>query len=576
VPRPRAQHRRPLVSWPLYRLLAVLALIPTLTAALAVREPALPPPPPRPIDFDGGAAATLAASLLGVEGGRGPGQPGNFEAADLVQAQLDKAGYTIFVQDFGADLPEQANVPLRNVIAYIPGRQRELIAVIAHRDGRGTGVDDNTSATGVMLELARTLKPLTHERGLVFVSTDGGTTGGQGAAKFASDSPLAPRVAAAIVLDSVAAAEGTPMRILIRPERVARGTSPTLYRTARSVITRLTSREPIVPGLLDQVSGLAVPYALAEQGPLLARGVPALTLTAGPPPDLGANFTSYSSPQLGEVGTVVANLVVQLDGAGEIEKGGRPAIFFGTRTMRGWLAQAAVVALLAPALACILDLAARCRRRQIAVAPGVKALAWRCAAWGTGLVALWLLPLLPGGLASDVAVAPRADAIGLTWSGMLLAVGSALLMWRFVVRPRLVRGPDVSGADRTGGLVAALLGLAFASTMLIAFNPFTIVLLLPAVHLWLLMPAAARLGRRPMFLLWVLGFGAAIALVIEYAVRFHLGLSTPRALLAMTASGYLSPLISVCLTIAAASAAQLFALIAGRYAPAHDPVRRYN
>jgi peptidase M28-like protein len=576
VPRPRAQTRRPLVSWPLYRLLAVLALIPTLIAALAVREPALPPPPARPLDFDGSAAATMAASLLGIPAPRGPGEEGDFAAAEFIQARLEKAGYKIFVQDFGADLPDQANVPMRNVMGYLPGRQRELIAIIAHRDGRGTGADDNASATGVMLELARMLKPLAHERGMVFVSTDGGTTGGQGAAEFASDSPLAPRVSAAIVLDSVAAAAGTPLRILIRPERVARGTSPTLFRTTRSVITRLTSREPIVPGLLDQLSGLAIPYALAEQGPLLARGVPALTLTAGPPPDLDADFTSFRSAQLGEVGTVVANLVAQLDGAGEIEQGGRPAIFIGSRTVRGWLAQLAVVALLAPALASILDLAARCRRRQIAVAPGVKALAWRCAAWGAGLVALWLLPLFPGGLASSVAVAPREGAIGLTWSGVILAISAGLLVWRFVVRQRLVRGPHVSGADRTGGLVAALLGLAFASTLLIAFNPFTLILLLPALHLWLLMPIAARFGRRHMFVLWLLGFTAGIALVIEYAVRFHLGLSTPRALLSMAATGYLSPLISVCLTIAAASAAQLFALIAGRYAPAHDPVRGYN
>jgi hypothetical protein len=554
----------------------VLALIPTLIAALAVREPALPPPPPRPLDFDGSAAATMAASLLGIPGARAPGGQGDFAAADFVQTRLDKGGYQTFVQDFAADLPEQSNVPMKNVIGYVPGRQSDVIAIIAHRDGRGTGADDNASATGVLLELARTLKPLAHERGLLFVSTDGGTTGGQGAEKFASGSPFAPRVVAAVVLDSVAADVGTPLRVLIRPERVARGTSPTLFRTTRSVITRLTSKDPIVPGLFDQLSGLAIPYALAEQGPLLARGVPALTLTAGPPPDLTADFTSYHSVQLGEVGKVVANLVVQLDGAGQIEPGGRPAIFFGSRTMRGWLAQLAVVALLAPALTCILDLAARCRRRQIPVAPGVKALAWRCATWGAGLLALWLLPLLPGNLASGVASAPRSDSIGLSWSGVFLAVGAGLLVWRFVVRQRLVRGAHVSGAARTGGLVAALLGLAFASTLLVAFNPFTLVLLLPALHLWLLMPVAARFGRRHMFVLWLLGFATGIALVIEYAVRFHLGLSTPRALLAMTASGYLSPLISVCLTIAAASAAQLFSLIVGRYAPAHDPVRGYN
>jgi hypothetical protein len=40
----------------------------------------------------------------------------------------------------------------------------------------------------------------------------------------------------------------------------------------------------------------------------------------------------------------------------------------------------------------------------------------------------------------------------------------------------------------------------------------------------------------------------------------------------MVASGYLSPAISVCLALAAAAAAQLGALLAGRYSPAHGPV----
>ena len=67
-----------------------------------------------------------------------------------------------------------------------------------------------------------------------------------------------------------------------------------------------------------------------------------------------------------------------------------------------------------------------------------------------------------------------------------------------------------------------------------------------------------------------------LLLVVEYATRFHLGLSTPRALLAMTASGYLSPVVAACLTLAAASAAQVGSVITGRYSPAHPPYHGYN
>jgi hypothetical protein len=40
----------------------------------------------------------------------------------------------------------------------------------------------------------------------------------------------------------------------------------------------------------------------------------------------------------------------------------------------------------------------------------------------------------------------------------------------------------------------------------------------------------------------------------------------------MIASGYLSPVISGCMCLAAAAAAQIGALVLGRYGPPHPPV----
>jgi len=53
-----------LVSWPLYRVLAGAALLPPLIALLTLRQPALPQHPLPPLEFDGKAAATAAASFV--------------------------------------------------------------------------------------------------------------------------------------------------------------------------------------------------------------------------------------------------------------------------------------------------------------------------------------------------------------------------------------------------------------------------------------------------------------------------------------------------------------------------------
>jgi hypothetical protein len=568
--------RRPLVSWPLYRLLFVIALVPVLIAALAVREPPLPPAPTQPLPpFDGTSAANTAARMLSFPTHRGPGGDGDRAAANFIYGQLSKAGYRVSREQFAADLPGEPNVPMVNVLGFLPGRRADIIAVIAHHDGIGRGADDNDSSVGVMLELAAELQPLTRDRGLLMLSTDGGTSGGQGATYFAEHSPFARRIAAAIVLDSVAAPNGTPIGLVIRPDS-PRGTSPTLFRTVRSAIGVTSGTAPIVPGLLDQLSGLAIPYALNEQGPLISRGVPAVTLTAGPPPDPADDFRVLDPTQLATVGNSTLTAVEQLDGAASIEPAGRPDIFVGSRTVRGWLAETALVALFAPALACTLDMAARCRRRRIPLAPGVAALGWRWLSWLAVLIMLWLLPVLPGSLASGLDIAPRPDAIGITWAGIALALLAGALTWRFASRPRLVPQNRPTGGDRTGGLATALLGLGFASTMLVAINPFALLLVLPAAHAWLLLPGTARYGRRAMLLAWLAGWTCVALLIVEYALRFHFGLSTPRALLSMTSSGYLSPAVAVCLTLAGASAAQLLAIIGGRYGPAHAAERLYN
>jgi len=229
--------------------------------------------------------------------------------------------------------------------------------------------------------------------------------------------------------------------------------------------------------------------------------------------------------------------------------------------------------LVAPFVACVLDLVARLRRRRVPLTPGLIAFAWRAAAWLVTLAAMWLLAAAPGRLLPGTAVPPLPGRTGATTTGILIAFGAGLLFWRFVTRPRLVRGPTTTGEERVGGLAGGLLGLMLATLLLTAVNPFALIVVLPAAHIWLYLPAAARSGRRLLLLVYLLGFIGPVALVVEMWSAQGLGSDTFRALIAMTASGYLAPAVSLCFAFAAAAAAQLGSLVAGRYAAPHAPVR---
>jgi hypothetical protein len=314
-----------------------------------------------------------------------------------------------------------------------------------------------------------------------------------------------------------------------------------------------------------------VPYTLTEQGPLIAHGVPAVTLTAGPTEPRSAGFAVVSTTQLGTVGTTLVNVLAELDAAPSIDPGGPPAIFLGGSQLRGRLSQYMIVLLLVPPLACILDATARCRRRKLPLAPGLAAYGWRLTTWLVAAVALWLVHLLPGNVASGVAVPPLPGESGLSRLGIVIVAGVSFAYWWLVVRRRIAPRGSVAGVDRTVGLVGCWLGLAFASLLLCAVNPFAVVLVLPAAHAWLLVPWAARRGRRTLMAVVAAGLLGPALVLAELGLGQDLGLGAPRAVLAMAASGYISPAVTVCLAGAGAAGTQLAALAMGRYAPARPP-----
>jgi hypothetical protein len=560
------------VSWPLHLLLLGVSLLVPLVALLTLYQPAAPLPPATPLQFSGVAAANLTGRVATAERDAGgpccdAGSPGEIAAADWVAASLRTFDPTPRRILFATNLPWQSQpVPMTDVVAYRPGRTRGIVAVVVHRDGDSAS---DLAGTAILVELGKVLAAVPRDRGIALISTDGGLTGGQGAAAIATRWPEAGRIVAAIVIDGAAGRARAPLRIVTRPS-TPRGVSPTLYAATRNAVSQWYGSAARIPGWYDQLSGYGVPYAPGEQGTLLAHGISALTLTAGRGQQVAA-LSALDPSQLGRVGTTVANLVAELNSAPTIERDGSPVLLLSGKVMRGWLAQASMAVLLAPFIACVLDLVARLRRRRVPIAPGVAAFGLRAAAWLVTLTAMWVLAAAPGRLLSGIAIAPLPGHTGATTLGILIAASAGLLFWRFVSRPRLVRIAAGTGEERTAGLAGGLIGLALAGLVLTAVNPFALIVILPAAHVWLYLPAAARAGRRVLLAVYLAGLVGPAALVWELWTAQGLGSATARALVEMTASGYLAPAESICFALAAASAAQFGALVAGRYSNPHAP-----
>jgi Zn-dependent M28 family amino/carboxypeptidase len=97
---------------------------------------------------------------------------------DYILAELKTAGVTARQQIFVARTP-LGEVSMANVIATIPGRRPERLALASHydtklfRDFRFVGASDGASSTAALLELARALNGRQHEFTLELIFFDG-------------------------------------------------------------------------------------------------------------------------------------------------------------------------------------------------------------------------------------------------------------------------------------------------------------------------------------------------------------------------------------------------------------------
>ena len=193
-----------------------------------------------------------------------------------------------------------------------------------------TGAASSIASTAALLEIASASPGSTHEKTLVFVSTDGGSLGAAGARRFAEDYSDAALLDAVVVI-SQPAAPGRPSRSSSPGPRAARAPASSSPRPPTRTVTEETDRAAGDEGPLDELFRLAIPAALGEQAPLVEKGFDAVRLSSSgelPPPAAEDTEGGITTDTLDRFGRAALSLMLALDAAREpLEHG--PGTYIG-------------------------------------------------------------------------------------------------------------------------------------------------------------------------------------------------------------------------------------------------------
>jgi hypothetical protein len=574
--RPRRGSLERPINGRLYRGSLLILLLPLLILAFSITRPGALPAPLLPPNFDGQATKQLATELSSHYPDRIPGGPGSLSAEQWFRDQLAPYGLPVSSDTWRAHVPGLGRVRLRNLWAVAQGQSSDAIVVMAHRDdtGTGPGANDDASGTAALVELARGYAQAGTPAGqrvrsahtIVFLSTDAGSFGGLGALRFADHSPF--HVVATINLDAIAG-RGPP-RIVITGD-TPRSPAASLVETAAKRVLEQTGTQARRTGAVQQLIDLGFPFTLYEQGPFVARGIPAVTLTTAgerPPAAFTDRATALDTARLTGLGRATQELIGSLDQGLELAQGTTSFVWIGDRIVRGWAIELFLVALLIPYLVAVVDLFAHCRRRRIGLLPAARSLRSRLAFWlflGLAFLAFRSFGAWPSGVPRppNPAVASSGD-----WPVLaLVALALVGFLGWLVARQRLVPRRVIGTDEQLAGATVALLGLGIVSLLVLATNPFALIFFLPAMHAWLWLPQVQSSKAPTRAIVFLIGLVGPLLIILSLALRFGLGFDAPWYLLELVAVGYVHVPAVVITLCGAACAAQLAVVTAGRYAP---------
>jgi hypothetical protein len=530
-------------------------------------EPAIPPDA-----FDTAAADSLARELAETAAEPRPGSEADNALAELVSARFTAIqGATVSEQRFEGSFAGE-DIELRNLIAVLPGESDRQIALIAGRDARdGTGATTSIASTAALLEIASSFSGTTHNKTLVFVSTDGDSIGALGARRFASGYTDVGLIDAALVLSQPASAD--PTEPLVVPwSSGPQSTAIQLEETA----SRRVSEEVGVPagdeGPLDDLFRLAIPAGLGDQAPLIESGLDSVRLSSSgelPPDPEGDEVDNLNGEVLGGFGRAALSIVLALDARPEQVGHGPPAyIGLAGNLLPGW-----AIGLVALVLLGCVGLTAFAGLASSARSPGeaVRSLVWAATACLPFVAALLViyLAVLVGLLASpDFPFDPGGERLGV---GGTISVVAALLAFAgivYLLRP--LRRPPPRTAAAAAPAVVSLAVIAGLGVWLA--NPYLGLLVALGLQAWLL---AARPGsqRGGALALVLLGLVPALAGVADLAGRFETGFGVWRDLLFMLTGGQIGGLLGLLGCVLGGTGVTIVALTGGATAPPAPEMR---
>ncbi len=507
-------------NWRLYRVAFVPLLFALLIAAFSLTPRALPLTSTLAPDAFSGARALAEADSLAAEfPDRRPGSAGDQALAARI-TQLLKGlggtaggGFSVHAHHFRGETIDGER-SLTTIIAQRPGSTDAApIVILAHRDAQARGSQAELTGTAALLELARVFATRETRRTIVLLSTSGGSGGDAGAAEYAANSngPLD----AAIALGDLAGAD--QRKPFVVPFSDGFGSAPLqLQRTVAYAIAQETGSDPGAPSTIGQLAHLAFPVAAGEQGPLDAEGLPAVLVQASGERGPSAR-EPVSAERLQGFGRAVLSAVDALDAAPEITRALQTGVVVQHQVIPMWAVRLLVAALILGPLLVAVDALARLRRRREPVA--------RWTLWTLACSAPFLLCALFAYLLGALGAVPATSALpfaapldGSAVTAVVAVVLVLVLAW--LVWPALVRrsGLSVRPASEAAGL-AMLLVLLAVCILAWALNPFSALLLLPALHL-LLVIASPELRPRPPAALGLVAL-ALLPLVLLVAFYAH-------------------------------------------------------
>ena len=542
-----------------YRAGWLVVLIPAFVLLVGARTAPALPRSSLPATFDGAQALAATDELVTRYADRSPGSSGDAGAADWVAERLRAAGADVTLQNFRAPDADGHTVPMTNVLGVVSGKgqSRDALVFIAGRDDPppGPGANDNGSGTGALVELARTLVGSVTQTSLVFASVDGTTAESAGARELARHPPGGLRLSAGLALRGI----GRPGPIVLQLAGDGhRLPAAGWLRTVEQALRDEGVTAVRLPSLGRQVTGLVAPAAHGDQAALVGRGAAVVGLDGSRPGESSAADTTdqLSADFLGRVGTAAQLAALAFDTGPRPASLGSSYLVSSDRVLRGWTLQLFLVALLVPPIFALVDALARARGRGARPSITVRRVLWRAAGLSVAIVAIRLqgaTGLLPD--AHSPPFAGNGGGVSLWQIVFPLALGAAC---GALAARRVAVDGDGAGAGRyLGAHLTLLVGAALA----FAGNPYLLVLVIPALHIWLLLPMTARLGaaaRSAVVLAGWLGPAAVIALL---AGAGGFGVDAPAWFVRLVGDGGIPLAASLCLAVLASATIELLWLV---------------